>query len=99
MIAIYAAVGLFRQAQPPNPSQPNPRRNWLASHLVPFSAQMVTEKLECGAKEYVRILVDDAVQPLEFCGARGNGLCELDAFVRSQSYARSDGAGDFEKCF
>jgi hypothetical protein len=61
---------------------------------------MVTERLECGyVKEYVRILVNDELQPLKFCGAGGDGLCELGAFVESQAYARSDGAGDFEKCF
>ena len=49
---------------------------------------------------YVRILVNDAVQPLKFCGADdGNGMCELEAFVKSQAYARNNGDGDFEKCF
>lgn len=99
MIAIYAALGLFPQATPPNPALPNPRRTWLASRLVPFSAQMITEKLACGSTEYVRIFVNDARQPLKFCGAGEDGLCELGAFVASQSYARNDGSGDFEKCF
>ncbi|KAF8076950.1 phytase [Lyophyllum atratum] len=100
MIAIYSAMGLFRQSVAPNPSSPNPERDWLASHLVPFSARMVTEKLVCGrGGEFVRVLVNDALQPLEFCGAGRDGLCTLDAFVKSQAYARSDGSGDFEKCF
>ncbi|KAF9463690.1 phytase [Collybia nuda] len=99
MIAIYAALGLFSQTTPPDPSLPNPDRNWLASRLVPFSAQMITEKVVCGQSEYVRIFVNDARQPLEFCGAKEDGLCELGAFVASQSYARNDGSGDFEKCF
>jgi hypothetical protein len=66
---------------------------------------MMVEKLECGVRQlprpkgvFVRILVNDAVQPLEFCGGIG-GLCELHAFVASQGYARHDGNGDFEKCF
>ena len=67
--------------------------------MVPFSAQMVTEKVLCRGKEYVRIFVNDALQPLEVCGAKEDGLCELGAFVESQVYARSDGSGDFEKCF
>jgi hypothetical protein len=65
---------------------------------------MVVEKLEClgsvplpkGA--FVRILVNDVLQPLEFCGGVA-GLCELHAFVESQWYARHDGEGDFEKCY
>ncbi|KAF5369717.1 hypothetical protein D9615_010152 [Tricholomella constricta] len=101
MIAIYAAIGLFKQHTAPDPSFPNPKRNWLASHLVPFSARMVTEKLACGRRgeEFVRIFVNDAMQPLEFCGAGKDGLCTLRAFVESQAYARNDGNGDFEKCY
>ncbi|KAF8076951.1 phytase [Lyophyllum atratum] len=99
MIAIYAAMGLFRQRIAPNPASPNPRRNWLASNLVPFSARMVTEKLVCGQGEFIRIFVNDALQPLGFCGAKKDGLCTLKAFVTSQAYARKDGNGDFEKCF
>jgi hypothetical protein len=100
MIAIYTALGLFPQSAPPDPSLPDPDRNWLASQMVPFSAQMVTEKVRCGKEEYVRIFVNDALQSLQFCGAQGNdGMCKLGAFVESQGYARSDGAGDFERCF
>ncbi|KAG6906495.1 hypothetical protein DXG01_013674 [Tephrocybe rancida] len=103
MIAIYAAMGLFKQSSPPNPTSPNPRSNWITSHLTPFSARMITEKLTCtsGKKitQHVRIFVNDALQPLESCGAKKDGLCTLDAFVKSQSYARNNGNGDFEKCF
>jgi len=109
MIAIYAALGLFKQAVPLDPSKPDPGRTWITSHLTPFSGRMVTERLSCLIPEsrtsqtetnlYVRILVDDALQPLEFCGANEDGICRLDAFVESQSYARNDGEGDFEKCY
>lgn len=106
MIAIYAALGLFKQPVPLDPTNPNPERTWITSHLTPFSARMVTERVSCHippaqmeANIYVRILVDDALQPLEFCGANGDGMCELKAFVESQAYARNDGEGDFEKCY
>lgn len=98
MIAIYAAMGLFRQANALSTTKPSPKRTWVASHLVPFSARMVVEKLQCGKTQNVRVLVDDALQPLEFCGS-GNGICTVDAFVKSQSYARNNGEGDFERCF
>ncbi|KAH7923634.1 acid phosphatase [Leucogyrophana mollusca] len=102
MIAIYGALGLFPQSEAPSVSKPDPHRTWIMSRLVPFSSRMITEKLQCRfvgeTKEFVRILVNDAVQPLEFCGAGADGLCELDAFVASQTYARSGGAGDWEKC-
>jgi len=66
--------------------------------MVPFAGRMVTEKLECAGGDFVRIFVDDALQPLEFCGGH-SGVCSLEAFVRSQRYARNNGEGDFQKCF
>jgi Histidine phosphatase superfamily (branch 2) len=100
MVAIYAALGLFQQPKNLDPAHPDPDRTWMVSRMVPFSGRMVTEKVQCSGKtkQFVRILVNDAVQSLDFCGGK-HGLCELDAFVHSQGYARSDGAGDFEKCF
>ncbi|KAL1717371.1 histidine phosphatase superfamily [Schizophyllum commune] len=97
MVAIYSAMGLFTQAAALDPSNPDPARTWRASNLVPFSARMVTERLSCDGEAYVRVLVNDALQPLEFCG-NGDGRCTLDAFVESQSYARNNGNGDFDKC-
>ncbi|KAI0076913.1 phytase [Panus rudis PR-1116 ss-1] len=100
MIAIFAAIGLLKPARALDPTHPDPNRTWRAANLVPFSARMVVERLSCDEKEEkVRIFVNDALQPLEFCGAGKDGLCDLDAFVESQAYARNDGAGDFAKCF
>jgi len=108
MVAIYSALGLFQQRFLPkqklDPTKPSAMRTWVASTMVPFSARMVVERFECTRARplpntrFVRILVNDAVQPLEFCGGNA-GLCELDAFLDSQGYAKHDGEGDFEKCF
>jgi hypothetical protein len=102
MVAVYGALGLFEQPEMLDPEHPDKRRTWRANEMVPFSSRMVTEKLTCGheGKEYVRIMVNDALQPLEFCGTDGtDGLCELHKFVKSQRYARHNGEGDWEKCF
>ncbi|KAF8887236.1 histidine phosphatase superfamily [Gymnopilus junonius] len=124
MIAIYAAMGLFKQPGPLDPTKmdTDPGRTWVTSHLTPFSGRMVVERLSCSLTDtslgrfgrrvdvqrkddevergtFVRVLVNDALQPLEFCDGDADGLCALDAFVRSQAYARNDGEGDFEKCF
>jgi len=110
MVSIYSALGLFRQyflpEQKLDPEHPSVLRTWVLSKMVPFAARMVVEKLECVGEiplpigTFVRILVNDAVQPLEFCGGIPVlGMCELHAFVESQSYARNDGDGDFERCF
>jgi len=49
-------------------------------------------------EEYVRIFVNDARQPLQFCGAGGDGMCKMEEFLRSQEYAMNDGFGDFAAC-
>ncbi|KAF8627927.1 hypothetical protein AX17_006082 [Amanita inopinata Kibby_2008] len=108
LVAIYGAVGLFPQYRALDPLNPDRGRDWVAARMVPFSARMVVERLVCqvdGEGEYVRIFVNDALQPLKFCGAdadegeEGDGLCELGAFVKSQKYARHNGEGDWEACF
>ncbi|KAH7923635.1 acid phosphatase [Leucogyrophana mollusca] len=102
MISIYSAIGLFLQPHALDPSQPNTERTWVDYKLVPFSGRMVTEKLECTVAgetgDYVRILVNDAVQPMEFCGDTGSGVCALGDFVQSQQYARLNGEGDWALC-
>ncbi|KAH6908140.1 phytase [Coprinopsis sp. MPI-PUGE-AT-0042] len=123
MVAVFAAMGLFKQTGHLDPEKPDSARTWIASRLVPFSSRMTVERMQCefGAQRstlsrvsgslrtrgeakgegemYVRVLVNDAVQPLEFCDGDSQGLCRLEAFVESQSYARNDGDGDFEMCF
>jgi hypothetical protein len=108
MVAIYSALGLFQQhllpGQKLDPEKPSPLRTWVVSRMVPFSARMVVERLECLGNLplpkgiFVRVFVNDALQSLEFCGGVV-GLCELHAFMESQWYARHDGDGDFEKCY
>ncbi|EIN12790.1 phosphoglycerate mutase-like protein [Punctularia strigosozonata HHB-11173 SS5] len=80
----------------------------LACEDVDSEPDLVTSQSEVAKStlvaEYVRILVNDAVHPLEHCseagngGERGDGLCTLKAFVESQAYARSQGGGDWERC-
>lgn len=125
MVGVFTAMGLFHQTNGPlDTTKITKDRTWITSKMVPFSGQMIVEKLFCspaapkyrptrwwnwvtgdGAEyarehkeEYVRIFVNDARQPLEFCGAGQDGMCKLDEFVKSQEYARNDGFGDFEGC-
>jgi hypothetical protein len=105
MVAIYAALGLFpADEKAMDPLHAAADRAWRASKLVPFSARMVTERLQCGAGSeresgtYVRVLVNDAIQPLGNCEGAKNGICLLKSFVQSQSYAREGAHKDWEKC-
>lgn len=61
------------------------------SHIVPFAARMVFERLSCGAnpdqpkegEHYIRMLLNDAVVPLASIGCenRPDGLCSLNQFT------------------
>lgn len=99
MIAIYAAMGIMRPLTAPDPTQPDPSRFWLVSHLVPFGSKLVIERLVCNGRESVRMLINDGVVPLEICRAGKDGICTLDAFVSSQGYSRNNGEGDWPRCF
>ena len=108
MVAVYSALGLFNVSEPLDPRAPPQDGGaqggqWVASRMVPFSSRMVTERLSCErdgeARPYVRVLVNDEVQPLEFCGGGQEKTCGLGDFVESQGYARRSGDGDFLKCY
>ncbi|KAJ7481196.1 histidine phosphatase superfamily [Mycena galericulata] len=79
------------------PREPDAHRTWHTHAMVPFSGRMVVEKLACGAtdSEYVRILVNDALQPLEFCAADGIGV----GMCTASQYARHNGGDDWGKCY
>ncbi|KXN84946.1 3-phytase A [Leucoagaricus sp. SymC.cos] len=113
MVAVFSAMGLFKNNGPfmggmLDPKKRPKHRDWFTSRIVPFSGRMVVERMECGLpsvngagdREYVRILVSDAAQDLGFCeGVDEDGLCSLHSFVKSQTYARNSGQGDWESCF
>ncbi|KAF7334253.1 hypothetical protein MSAN_02386700 [Mycena sanguinolenta] len=106
VVAAFATIGLF-PTHKLSTTHPKAQRDWLASEIIPFSGRMVVEKLTCdrhdASDSYIRILVNEVLQPLAFCGAKKHGpwkgLCQFDAFLDSQEYARNDGNGDWEECF
>ncbi|TFY68545.1 hypothetical protein EVJ58_g941 [Rhodofomes roseus] len=98
LIAVYSAMGLF-PTPALNYSSPDDQETsaWRVSEMTPFAARMVVERMSCsdesgsGDGEYVRVLVNQAVQPMPSCGSDDNDLCALDAFVESQAFARNIG--------
>ncbi|KAI0171848.1 phosphoglycerate mutase-like protein [Hypoxylon sp. FL1284] len=102
MVDIFAALGLYNLTE----SLPGDRRmsapeakGFSASWVVPFASRLYVEKMSCGGadEEFVRILVNDRVVPLQSCGADDFGRCKLSKFVESQSFARS--GGHWDECF
>jgi hypothetical protein len=98
-VAILAALGAFNDGRPLDPLRPDPARIWNAARMVPFSARLVIERFACGKTKRIRMLLNDELVELECAQGSLDGTCSLEAFVKSQAYARSDGAGDWQKCF
>lgn len=103
MSSIYAALGLYnRTADLPDNYKLGPEKThgFSAAWTVPFAGRMYVEKMRCSSsddEELVRVLVNDRVVPLHYCGSDKLGRCKLDAFVDSLSFSRSGGRWD--ACF
>ncbi|EPE31301.1 Phosphoglycerate mutase-like protein [Glarea lozoyensis ATCC 20868] len=102
MTSIFGALGLYNETRPLlNTTIENVQdtNGFSASWTVPFAARAYFEKMTCvGAKEeYVRVLVNDRVLPLESCGGDALGRCTLRRFVDSLGFVR--GGGGWEGCF
>jgi hypothetical protein len=102
MTAIFAALGLYNTTKPLSNTtieSTKQTKGYSAAWTVPFAARLYVEKLSCKKEkeEYVRVIVNDRVRPLEFCGGDKYGRCKLSKFVESQSFARS--GGHWDQCF
>lgn len=103
-----AVMGLLNDKLDPT-SYPRKDRLWNAAHIVPMGARIVVERLSCKNKpeKYVRVLLNDAVVPLSClpdCGVQAQGrkhaaagLCKLNDFVSSQSFAQA--GGNWKNCY
>ncbi|KAF2437915.1 phosphoglycerate mutase-like protein [Karstenula rhodostoma CBS 690.94] len=102
MTSILAALGLYNNTKPLSNStveSTNSTKGYSAAWTVPFAARIYVEKLSCekAKDEFVRIIVNDRVQSLAFCGGDKYGRCTLSKFVESQSFTRTGGRWD--QCF
>lgn len=91
LTAVLAALGLKQLNTLPSAStlgqEQEHQARFRTSHLVPFGARMVFERLSCGMeqKPFVRVILNDAVVPLSDVGCtdRPDGICPLDEFLRA----------------
>jgi len=70
-----------------------------AAHVVPFGARAYVEKMKCEGEpqEMVRLIMNERLVHLGFCGGDSDGLCPVGAFVQSLEFARA--GGRWEQCF
>jgi len=102
MTAIFSALGLYNgTAALPNTTviEAEQAGGYSAAWTVPFAARAYWEKLQCHGhwEEFVRVIVNDRVQPLTQCGGDRYGRCTLSAYVDSLGFAKSGGLWD--QCF
>ncbi|KAL8690821.1 MAG: hypothetical protein Q9218_003817, partial [Villophora microphyllina] len=102
MTSIFGALGLYNTTRPlSNTSMETTQetKGYSAAWTVPFAGRAYFEKLQCGGEEeeFVRILVNGRVLPLETCGGDSLGRCTLSKFVQSLSFAVEGGKWDL--CF
>jgi hypothetical protein len=108
---ILASLGLYSSTRPLSNTtfEPTQQTNgYSASWTVPFAARVYFEKLQCSKyggdmsrehsrEEKVRVIVNDRVIPLPFCGADGDGMCDLSKFIDGLGFAQS--GGRWSECF
>ena len=99
MIAVFAALGLYNNTHPLSTSRlitTEENKGYSAAQTVPFAARAFFEKMRCvGAEEdFIRILMNGRVLPLETCAGDSLGRCTLGKFIQSLSFARQGGHWD-----
>ncbi|KAI0395854.1 histidine phosphatase superfamily [Xylariaceae sp. FL0594] len=102
MAGVFGAMGLYNATEPlSNTTKASPKESngYAASWAVPFAARMYVEKLSCKGvdEEFVRVLVNDRVIPLQNCGVDELGRCRLSKYVESLSFARE--GGNWDLCY
>jgi hypothetical protein len=98
--SILAAIGLKKDPTALAATGPRAGQVWVTSEIVPFGGNLATERLTCGNKEYVRMLINDQLQIPTFCKGynKETGLCLVSEFVKSQSYSTNNGNGEYYQC-
>lgn len=103
MAAIVSAMGIFTSEVEDMPlSHVNEERQWKFGHIAPFAGRIAVERLICpdrGPDKYVRIIANEALVKGLSCQSDNDGMCKLDAFVKSQKFARVDGQDKWRECF
>ena len=100
MSGIFAALGLYNNTKLSNTTMESTNQTeYSAAWTAPFAARLYVEKLQCkhDKEEFVRVIVNDRVHPLAFCGGDKHGRCRLSRFVESQQFARS--GGNWARCY
>jgi len=97
--SVVTALG-FKNGTALAATGPRAGNAWVTSAIVPFSGNIVTERLSCGGKDYVRVLLNDELQVPANCAGvdKKTGLCLLTEFVKTTEAAIAANKGLFSQC-
>lgn len=76
----YAGLGIFNQTTDLDKEHIQFNHSFSKAKIVPQSARIILEKLNCGGKKYVRVIVNDSVVPMK-CNSGPGFSCALHEFV------------------
>lgn len=87
-----------------DPTNPDPNRTFVLSHITPFAARLVFEIVEStgsNSTKYVRTLLNEAVVPYSSAQGcpEGEALCPLEDFVNFQRAHAYQDANFVKACF
>lgn len=101
MITVFSALGLYKSIPPLSNTtleEAKALNGFSTSWIVPFASRAYFEKMKCANEdeEFVRIIINDRVIPIETCKVDGIGRCKLSDFISSLTFAQQGGLWD--KC-
>lgn len=102
IVSVLTALNVTQTGDYLDPTHRDPKRNFVLSRIAPFAGRLVFEVIECEGEQYIRILNNEAIIPLnedQGCPRRPDGMCPLGDFVKHQRrYAYRDSNFDYV-CF
>lgn len=69
---------------------------WKSNAISPFAANLLVQTLSCDGAQYARVVLNDAVQPLDGlgeCAGDGQsalGLCSMDTFIEALRQVKTE---------
>ena len=106
MTSIFSAFGFYNETATLSTSVRAPANEtggFSAAWAVPFAGRAYIEKQTCkptkgcATNEYIRVIINDRVIPLQNCGADNLGRCKVKSFINSLSLAQS--GANWEQCY
>lgn len=105
IVSVLTALNYTQFADYLDPTNPDPKRNFVLSDIAPFAGRLVHEVIHCtyDNKRYVRTVLNEAIVPMDSAQGckqkRPDGWCPLEEFVGFQRKNAVKAANFDKACF